>query len=147
MGQVEEFNREETNKSVGVNEIGQRIVRLKAISRSYLHSTMDKALMRVFYWAAFYGYNDTVVDYMILHKRWSPYIKSFKRQSVLTAAIRGKRVTLVRLMSDFKFVAAPDEGVAFSDMVMVPITNMFNKDSSGLNPLHYAYLYDLPEVR
>ena len=30
---------------------------------------------------------------------------------------------------------------------IIPINNMFNKDESGLNPLHYAYLYDLPQVR
>ena len=29
----------------------------------------------------------------------------------------------------------------------MPVQNMFNKDDAGLNPLHYAYLYDLPDVR
>ena len=103
-------------------------------------------MIRVFYWAAFYGYNDTVIDYMVLHMRWSPFIKSFKRQSVLTAAIRGKKVSLVRLLSDFKFVSAAEDELNLSQVVD-PVTNMFNKDLDGLNPLHYAYLYDLPEVR
>ena len=138
--------RQDTGKSEGVNDIGQKICQLEKSSSKELTSDYDIALLRVFYWAAFYGHNDTIIDYMILYKRWSPYLKSFKKQSVLTAAIRGKRITLVRLMSNYQFVKKPKESNITLDDI-VPITNMFNKDVSGLNPLHYAYLYDLPNVR
>ena len=83
-------------------------------------------MIRIFYWAAFYGHNDTIIDYMILFKRWSPYIKSYKMQSVLTGTIRGKRVSLLRLFSDYQFVKK-DSDLRFGD-VLTPITNMFNKD-------------------
>lgn len=63
--------------------------------------------MRIFYWAAFYGKTDTIINYMILARRWSPFIKSFKKQNVLTAAIRGKKVGLVRKMQAYQYVADP----------------------------------------
>ena len=92
-----------TEKS-GVNEIGQRIVRLKVVKRAQLDGPGDVAMLRVFYWAAFYGYKDTIIDYMILYKRWSPFVKSYKKQSILTASIKGKKVGLVRLMSGYHYV-------------------------------------------
>lgn len=33
--------------------------------------------MRIFYWAAYYGFKK-YVRLMIIHRRWSPFIKSFK---------------------------------------------------------------------
>ena len=51
--------------------------------------------MRIFYWAAFYGRTKTM-NLMIRHRRWSPYIKSFRNQSIMSAAIRGERISLVR---------------------------------------------------
>ena len=63
------------------------------------------SMIRVFYWAAFYGYSKTVINYMILYLRWSPFIKSFRMQSVLTAAIRGRKVGLVHQLSKYQYQA------------------------------------------
>lgn len=71
------------------------------VKRSGLKNDKEKSMIRVFYWAAFYGYKETIINYMILHLRWSPFIKSFRKQSVLTAAIRGRKVGLVRMLSKY----------------------------------------------
>ena len=81
LNQVKKVDQEtpfDTIKSDGVNDIGQKVVRVDRKSRKELKNEYEKALIRVFYWAAFYGYNETVIDYMILYKRWAPFIKSFK---------------------------------------------------------------------
>lgn len=105
------------------------------------------AFMRTFYWAAYYGKVNFVVGYMVLQLKWSPFIKSFQKQSVLTAAIRGKQVNLVRKVANFLFVAdaAKKSTVKiFEDWV---VDNWYGKDLDDNNPLHYAYLSDLPDIR
>ena len=42
-----------------------------------LDSFNEVAVLRVFYWAAYYGKEDFVTSYMILMLKWSPFIKSF----------------------------------------------------------------------
>ena len=107
----------------------------------------EMAFMRTFYWAAYYGKVNFVVGYMVLQLKWSPFIKSFQKQSVLTAAIRGKQVNLVRKIANFLFVAdaAKKSTVKiFEDWV---VDNWYGKDLDDNNPLHYAYLSDLPDIR
>ena len=59
--------------------------------------------MRVFYWAAFNGYNK-YLRYMILHRRWSPFIKSFRNRSVISGAVWGSQVETVRmLLGDYEY--------------------------------------------
>ena len=87
---------------------------------------------------------------MILYRRWSPFIKAFRKQSVLTAAIKGKQTSLVRRLSAYQYVQGKEQaGLMDLDLLpdLIPINNIFNKDEDGQNPLHYAYLYDLPDIR
>jgi len=66
-------------------------------------SAEERADMRVFYWAAYYGRTKTI-NLLILHRRWSPYIKSTDNQSIITSAIRGERSELVeRLVTNFEY--------------------------------------------
>ena len=59
--------------------------------------------MRIFYWAAYNGFNK-YVRYMILVRRWSPFIKSFRNRSIVSGAIWGSQVETVRLMlSNYKY--------------------------------------------
>mmetsp|Transcript_7234 Transcript_7234/g.10126 ORF Transcript_7234/g.10126 Transcript_7234/m.10126 type:complete len:145 (+) Transcript_7234:846-1280(+) len=105
------------------------------------------AAMRTFYWAAYFGKMNFVIGYMILQLKWSPFIKSFQKQSVLTAAIRGKQTQLVRKISNFLFVADSSKKNTvkiFEDWV---VENWYGKDLEDNNPLHYAYLSDLPDIR
>ena len=84
---------------------------------------------------------------MILLLRWSPFIKSFQKQSVLTAAIRGQQVELIRKMSNFLFVApsgSKNTTKIFEDWV---VDNWYGKDAADNNPLHYAYIRDMPNIR
>ena len=103
--------------------------------------------MRIFYWAAYYGKSNFVIGYMVLLLKWSPFIKSFQKQSILTAAIRGKQTELIRKLANFLFVADSTKKNTvkiFEDWV---VENWFGKDSDDNNPLHYAYLSDMPDIR
>lgn len=117
----------------------------KELSKSFEFN--ETAIMRVFYWAAFYGKRNFVIGYMILLLKWSPFIKSYQKQSVLTAAIRGKQTELIRKMANFLFVADDKKKNTvkiFEDWV---VENWFGKDLDDNNPLHYAYLSDMPDIR
>ena len=95
----------------------------------------------MFYWAAYYGL-DKYVRHMIVSRRWSPYIKSFKNRSVISGAIWGERVETVRMMiGDYHYENSSD-----NDIIDLAKT-IFNKDSSDNNCLHYSYMIDMPEVR
>ena len=107
----------------------------------------EVAALRIFYWAAYLGKENFVVGYMILLLRWSPFIKSFQKQSVLTAAIRGQQVELIRKMANFLFVAptgSKNTSKIFEDWV---VDNWYGKDINDNNPLHYAYIRDMPDIR
>ena len=107
----------------------------------------EPAAMRVFYWAAYYGKSNFVIGYMILLLKWSPFIKSYMKQSVLTAAIRGKQTELIRKMANFMFVADQQKGDKNSIFEEWVVENWYGKDLEDNNPLHYAYLSDLPDIR
>ena len=59
--------------------------------------------MRVFYWAAYYGRVDTL-KIMVEFLKWSPFIKSFRLRSIISAAILGDQVDAVRfLVGEYKY--------------------------------------------
>lgn len=37
----------------------------------------EQAIMRVFYWAAFYGKENFVIGYLVMLLKWSPFIRSY----------------------------------------------------------------------
>ena len=79
---------------------------------------------------------------MILHRKWSPFIKSYRNRSIISGAIWGSRVDTVRMMlGNYKFEGYDEKG--FMDFAK----SLFNKDASDNNCLHYCYMIDLPEVR
>ena len=84
---------------------------------------------------------------MILLLKWSPFIKSFQKQSVLTAAIRGKQVEVIRKMSNFIFVADSEKKNTVKVLEDWVVENWYGKDLDDNNPLHYAYLSDMPDIR
>ncbi len=75
---------------------GKIVIECNAIKRQDLNyeETMQ---MRVFYWAAYHGLN-RYLKYMILHKKWSPYIKSFKNRSIVSGAIWGENLDTIKLL-------------------------------------------------
>ena len=97
--------------------------------------------MHCFYWAAFYGLNK-YLRYVVLSRRWSPFIKSFQNRSVISGAVWGERVeTLRMLLGDYQY-----ENV--STLNILDFANqLYNKDQCDNNCLHYCYMIDLPEVR
>lgn len=79
---------------------------------------------------------------MILSRKWSPFIKSFRSRSVISGAVWGEQVeTLRMLLGDYKY-----ENVSTLDIIDLTQT-LFNKDEADNNCLHYCYMIDLPEVR
>lgn len=138
------------NKLEKSDKTGQFKVPLKKENAKELSTDIkfnEVATMRIFYWAAYYGKSNFVIGYMILLLRWSPFIKSFQKQSILTAAIRGKQTELIRKLANFLFVADSTKKNTvkiFEDWV---VENWFGKDSDDNNPLHYAYLSDMPDIR
>ena len=97
--------------------------------------------MHCFYWAAFYGLNK-YLRYMVLSRRWSPFIKSFQNRSVISGAVWGERVeTLRMLLGDYQY-----ENVSALNILDFA-SQLYNKDQNDNNCLHYCYMIDLPEVR
>ena len=96
---------------------------------------------RIFYWAAFNGYNK-YLRLMILHRKWSPFIKSFRNRSIISGAVWGSQIeTLRMLLANYKY-----ENVS-KIQILDLATNIFNRDQQDNNCLHYCYMIDLPEVR
>lgn len=126
-----------------------KVVLVKAESRDLSDDAdfNEKAIMRVFYWAAHFGKQNFVIGYMIMLLKWSPFIKSFQKQSVLTAAIRGKQTELIRKMANFIFVAGEGRRHSLKIFEGWVVDNWFGKDIDDNNPLHYAYLSDMPDIR
>ena len=129
---------EDLKKSLEVDPTtGKSIVWLKKVRRTELDD-VETAELRIFYWAAFYGRAKTV-NRMIMHRKWSPFIKSFRNQSVMTAAIRGERVSIVqRLAGAFEYKM--EEESSFTKFMR----DVFNKDLQDNSCLHYAYQVDNP---
>ena len=105
------------------------------------------AMLRVFYWAAYYGKDNFINGYMILLLKWSPFMKSFQKQSVLTAAIRGKQVEVIRKMANFHFTTGAQTKHSVRLLEDWVVENWYGKDVDDNNPLHYAYLNDMPDIR
>ena len=128
-------------KHIGVSAgSGQRLICCAKINKCQL-SAAETCEMRVYYWAAYYGRSKTV-NRMVMHRKWSPFIKSFRNQSVMTAAIRGERVAVVqRLAGAFHYENEEESALAkvFRDV--------FNKDVEDNSSLHYAYQVDNPAIR
>ena len=51
----------------------------------------------IFYWAAYSGYNK-YLRLMILHRKWSPYIKSYKNRSIISGAVWGTQIDTLRML-------------------------------------------------
>ena len=97
--------------------------------------------MCIFYWAAFFGRTKTV-NLMIRHRKWSPYIKSFMNQSIMTSAVRGERLHLVkRIIFGYEYRGLDDLAQRKVEKAF------FNKDLVDNNCLHFAYSMDIPEIR
>ena len=89
-------------------------------------SSLMQFLLRIFYWGAYYGHLDFIRDYMVLIMRISPFMKSFNKQSVLSAAIRGERVSVVRMLTKFKYYTEERDESGF--IVDQQPLLQFNKD-------------------
>ena len=55
------------------------------------------------YWAAFYGLTECV-RWILVAKNWSPFIKSYKKRSILAATICGKQVETAKMILSYNYV-------------------------------------------
>lgn len=81
------------NHGVFPDKNGKVEVIIEKVSRHQLKEE-EKAELRIYYWAAFYGRGKSI-NAMIMQRKWSPFMKSFHNQSILVAAIRGQRTKMV----------------------------------------------------
>ena len=117
------------------------IIRCEKVKQREFTTEEEVIDCRIFYWAAFNGYNK-YLRLMILHRKWSPYIKSFRNRSIISGAVWGSQIeTLRMLLGNYKY-----EKVSANSIEDLALT-IFNKDSWDNNCLHYCYMIDLPEVR
>lgn len=75
-------------------EDGKVRVTIEKVSRRQLKNDEERAELRIYYWAAYYGRGKSI-NAMIMQRKWSPFMKSFHNQSILVAAIRGSRTKMV----------------------------------------------------
>lgn len=84
-------------------EDGERlIINCQKVKKQQLdhEGTID---VHCFYWAAFYGLNK-YLRYMVLSRKWSPFIKSFRNRSIISGAVWGEKVeTLRMLLGNYKY--------------------------------------------
>ena len=60
---------------------------------------------------------------MILHRKWSPFIKSFRNRSIISGAVWGSQIeTLRMLLANYKY-----ENVS-KIQILDLATNIFNRD-------------------
>jgi len=93
---------QQLNSSVQQTNDGRKKIKCSRVKRQELNEqeTID---LRVFYWAAFYG-KDKFVKIMIEELCWSPFIKSFRLRSIVSAAVLGNQVDTVRMMiGDYEY--------------------------------------------
>lgn len=90
------------DEPIVMNEQGKKVIKCRRVTRFDL--TADEGLeIRLFYWAAFYG-KMRYLKFMVEELRWSPFIKSFRKRSIISAAILGNQVDTVRmLLGDYTY--------------------------------------------
>ena len=87
---------------------GRHVIKCRKVNKSELEEEEIKAL-RAFYWAAFYGLKK-YVRHMIVDFKWSPFIKSWRKRSILSAAIFGQRWRICKIIvEDFKYECLEEE--------------------------------------
>ena len=83
---------------------------------------------------------------MLLKLRWSPFLKSFKKRSILTSAICGKQGHTARMiLKEYEYTAivpAVAPWLKGHDKFKV-----FGKDEDDNNILHHCYLNEMPDIR
>ena len=94
-GTIQGFNNIEDQFKLNADG-SKTIVECHAVRQKDLDDD-QRMQMRIFYWAAYYGLNK-YLKYMILHKRWSPFIKSFRNRTVVSGAIWGEQLDTIRLL-------------------------------------------------
>ena len=90
---------------------------------------------------------------MLIHYRWSPFIKSFKDRSVLAGAVIGQQAVVAKLLiQEYEYTfEMPSDIVNMKNpwlKLAVPMSsNVFGKDDDDNNVLHHTFINDMPDVR
>jgi len=59
-------------------------------------------MLRLYYWAAMYDFEEDV-DVFITKLGWSPFIKAYKKQNIVTAAMKGGRLEVLKLIFSYRY--------------------------------------------
>lgn len=135
--QVQPAEDDESRAQLQTDEDGNEFVAVRAIKKEDLSSS-EVPLLRLYYWAAHYDFEEDV-DVFITRLGWSPFMKSYKKQSIVTAAMKGGRLEILRLIFSYKYC---------SDTRQEELNkSRTNKDIYLNTSYHYSYLNDSVEFR
>jgi len=125
----------------------QRKIVLQKINQAQL-TVRERLELRTFYWAAFFGMQD-YVRVMLVVLRWSPFLKSFKKRSILSGAIIGRQVEMASVIIEqfYYDVDLKSSPLRPKDLRREDVFKVFGKDSDDNNILHHCYIAEMPEVR
>lgn len=94
-----------------------------------------------------------MIEVMAKSWRWSPFIKSIKNRSIMSAAIIGQQIDVCRMiLMDCEFPEIIVDKVkakkSKAEWLMKPDPyRVFGKDDDDNNILHLCYIYDMNDVR
>ena len=137
------------DQHIGENEVsGQKSICCTRINQKEM-SERETCRLRIFYWAAFYGIKN-IVRLMLVHCRWSPFIKSYRGRSVATASVIGQQAHVAQmLISEYEYraqVMSRDQKKQ-AWLRKADKFKIFGKDLDDNNILHHTYIHNMPEVR
>lgn len=58
--------------------------------------------LHITYWASFYGLTE-YVRWILVANQWSPFIKAYKKQSILAGAICGKQIETAEMILSYSY--------------------------------------------
>ena len=102
--------------------------------------------MSTIYWSAYYGLTE-YVRWILIARKWSPFIKSFKRRSVLAATICGKQIETAKMLLSYTYEPMKNgSNTREPDQTKASFFRVFGKDFEGNNVLHLCGLNRMPEI-
>ncbi len=112
---------------IGTVQTGNNI-NLLVFSPEQTESEVQHKTIKMLYWAAIRGRNEIVEK--CIRMGYSPFLKSYKAQNALMAAIQSKNIEIVKLIVSFDY--------SCEDMDFLTKSRQC-KDFQANNAMHYAY--------
>ena len=106
-------------------------------------SDQDQQELRIAYWAAYYGLTECV-RWILVANRWSPFMKSYKKRSILAATICGKQIETAQMILSYQY--KPIDSTIPKSTTKAAFFRVFGKDKDDNNVLHLCGLFGMREI-